>query len=40
MDAKDCLDLARKLFCENYSSAPLRSALKKGLSAYVQKIGS
>jgi uncharacterized protein (UPF0332 family) len=27
-------------FCENYSSEPLRSSLKKGISDYVQKIGS
>jgi len=26
-------------FCENYSSEPLRSELKKGISAYVQKVG-
>ncbi|MGH7596209.1 MAG: HEPN domain-containing protein [bacterium] len=27
-------------FCENYSSEPLRSELKKGLSEYVKKTGS
>lgn len=26
-------------FCENYSSEPLRSALKKDLSEYAQKVG-
>jgi uncharacterized protein (UPF0332 family) len=26
-------------FCENYSSEPLRSALKKGLLDYAQKVG-
>jgi len=26
-------------FCESYSSEPLRSELKKGLSDYVQKVG-
>lgn len=38
---KDLLQAAGVItFCENYSSEPLRSALKKGISEYVQKIGS
>ena len=38
---KDLLQAAGIIvFCENYSSEPLRSALKKGLSDYMQKTGS
>lgn len=38
---KDLLKVAGIIsFCENYSSEPLRSILKKGLTEYVKMVGS